>query len=148
MTDNETIKALECCGHQEPCENCPCGDWGGIDRCIHSVMQYALELINRQKAEIEALQSVNAELQESLRLAAEVNKDMRAEVNGKSDKTAAILPIVADLKKEAVKEFAEKLKEAVFECDVSFGYGREHYTEAVAVIEIDRLVKEMAGGEK
>lgn len=32
------------------------------------------------------------------------------------------------------------------ECDVSFGFGREHYTEAVAVIKIDNLVKEMTEG--
>jgi hypothetical protein len=44
---------------------------------------------------------------------------------------------------DGVKEFAERLKESAFECDVSFGYGKEHYTEAVTVIEIDNLVKEM-----
>jgi hypothetical protein len=54
--------------------------------------------------------------------------------------------IIAKARVEAIKEFAEKLKESAFNCDVSFGYGREHYTEAVAVLEIDNLVKEMTEG--
>lgn len=62
--------------------------------------------------------------------------------------SSAILQLVVALenaKYEAAKEFAERLKESAFECDVSFGFGREHYTEAVTVVEIDNLVKEMAG---
>lgn len=45
-----------------------------------------------------------------------------------------------------IKEFAERLKKEAFECDVSFGYGKECYTEAVTTIEIDRLTKEMTEG--
>ena len=52
---------------------------------------------------------------------------------------------IKQAKAEAIKEFAERLKEHKIDVDVSFGYGREVYTEAVAVIEIDNLVKEMAG---
>ena len=48
-----------------------------------------------------------------------------------------------EARSEAIKEFAKRLKESAFDCDVSFGYGKGHYTEAVAVIEIDNLVKEM-----
>jgi hypothetical protein len=52
---------------------------------------------------------------------------------------------VKQIKSEAYKEFAERLKQSAFDCDVSFGYGKEHYTEAVAVVEIDNLVKEVVG---
>jgi hypothetical protein len=48
---------------------------------------------------------------------------------------------------DGVREFAERLKQSAFDCDVSFGYGKEHYTKAVAVIEIDNLVKEVVGEE-
>ena len=51
----------------------------------------------------------------------------------------------AECKAEAIKEFADRLKENKIDVDVSYGYGREHYTEAVAVIEIDNLVKERVG---
>ena len=48
---------------------------------------------------------------------------------------------------KAIKEFAENLKQQAFSCDVSFGFGKEHYTKAVAVVDIDRLVEEMTEGE-
>lgn len=51
-------------------------------------------------------------------------------------------------KSGAIKEFAERLKKEAFECDVSFGYGKECYTEAVTTIEIDRLTKEMTDDGK
>ena len=44
---------------------------------------------------------------------------------------------------EAIKEFSERLKENEIDIDVSYGYGREHYTKAVATIVIDNLVKEL-----
>lgn len=57
MTDNDIIKALECCSkrsfHHYPCNDCPllrevC--LGGA-----SLMKPSIDLINRQKAEIESL---------------------------------------------------------------------------------------------
>lgn len=49
------------------------------------------------------------------------------------------------VKSEAVREFAEKLKERAFKCPttITFGFGTEWVKEAVSVIEIDNLVKEM-----
>ena len=47
------------------------------------------------------------------------------------------------VKAEAIKEFAERLKENEIDIDVSYGFGREHYTKAVATIVIDNLVKEL-----
>ena len=49
---------------------------------------------------------------------------------------------------KAIKEFAEKLKQQAFSCDVSFGFGEEHCTKAVAVIDIDRLFEKMTEGGK
>lgn len=51
MTDNEIIKALECCG-RESCNGCP------YDKNCHQgnpMIRDALDLINRQQAEIERL---------------------------------------------------------------------------------------------
>lgn len=62
MTDNEIIKALECCSliNSEACNDCPLF----INRkkeclCVDKLMRGALDLINRQKVEIERLQSMN-----------------------------------------------------------------------------------------
>ena len=51
MTDNEIIKALECCINDK-CQECPLNKLF----CGREVAtEYALDLINRQKAEIERL---------------------------------------------------------------------------------------------
>lgn len=67
MTDNEIIKALECCVYWESdksCEDCPENTYGF--GCGNKLAKHSLDLINRQKAEIEGL---NIELQ-SMRSAA------------------------------------------------------------------------------
>ena len=52
---------------------------------------------------------------------------------------------IARNRAEAIKDFAKKLKEERIDVDVSYGYGREYYTEVVTTIEIDNIVKEMVG---
>ena len=107
-TDEQIVKALECCQSHTitDCRDCPNRASG--DNCVNELMRNALDLIKRQKAEIavlttavdnstkeflklhdeyqdqkadiDKLQEVNADLNESLRLAAEANKDLKAEV--------------------------------------------------------------------
>lgn len=50
-------------------------------------------------------------------------------------------------KTEAIKEFAERLKESAHDLDISFGYGTPPYCKVVSVGEIDNLVKEMTEDE-
>ena len=128
MEDNEIIKALECCIAPN-CGECPIFNNKEIrkvpGRCIVTLEKDALDLINRQKEEIERLEkSFSFDFD-----------NFESEYDSK-------------IKGEAVKEFAERLKEHKIDVDVSFGYGKEVYTEAVAVIEIDNLVKEMVGDTK
>lgn len=56
MTDNEIIKALECCanGENKDCVNCVLHSRFSAN-CIRTLTGNALELINSQKAEIEKL---------------------------------------------------------------------------------------------
>lgn len=54
---------------------------------------------------------------------------------------------VKKAKAEAVREFAERLKEQAFECDISFGLGSQRIRQAVAVDDIDNLVNELVKGE-
>ena len=102
MTDNEIIKALECCSNGEPCANCPCQK-----QCDETdLAEIALDLINRQQAEIERLKIEN----QSLRSAANSYKLHYNEARA-----------------EAVKEFAEKLKFVWFDNhydspDIDFDY--------------------------
>ena len=53
MTDNEIIKGLECCCASE-CDECP---YDEQTACVEYVKEGTLDLINRQKAEIERLKA-------------------------------------------------------------------------------------------
>ena len=60
MTDNEVVKALECCSKAD-CDNfcsdiCPQCPYKNERYCAAEISKDALSLINRQKAEIERLQ--------------------------------------------------------------------------------------------
>ena len=118
MTDNEIIKALECCINDD-CDNCP----DTFGNCEHNAMRNALNLINRQQEEIERLKIEN----QSLRGAANSYKLHYNEA-----------------KTEAVKEFAERLKEKCHNYYPSI----DRYCvsrKAVEIRDIDNLTKEMAG---
>ncbi len=123
MTDNEIIKALECC-KRDDCDNCP-NDFGN---CYANLAGFALDLINRKKAEIERLESA----------------------------LDAANYTIGYFKAEAIKEFAERLKEMD-------GYNNHTFDDCASVLipeeyqkgryektreiwdTIDRLVKEMVG---
>ena len=59
MTDNEIIKSLECCSSNatgdEHCNDCP---YNFTEYCGEESAKDILDLINRQKAEIERLQKI------------------------------------------------------------------------------------------
>ncbi|MBE6767366.1 MAG: hypothetical protein E7549_00470 [Ruminococcaceae bacterium] len=63
MTDNEIVKALECCANNpndSVCYESKCPLFG--QKCIDVLSKNALDLINRQKAEIERLQKHNTKM--------------------------------------------------------------------------------------
>ena len=91
MTDNEIIKALECCSeHVRNCAECPL-NVTSLDHCSTRLAQNVLDLINRQKAKIERLKKYDEE--RDIRLHARLTEQARA---------------------EAIKEFAERLKAEKF----------------------------------
>jgi 5'-3' exonuclease len=56
MTDNEIIKGLLCCANNGDCKECPINPHhGNYGYCTSLAIKHALDLINRQKAEIEQL---------------------------------------------------------------------------------------------
>lgn len=89
MTDNEIKKALECCVSTDDCKKCPLG---GTHQCYPTLEKNALDLINRQQAEIEKWKA------EYTRACAE--RDAR-------------ICTQDYFKAEAIKEFAERLKAKV-----------------------------------
>lgn len=108
LSDSEIKKALECC-IKDDCKNCPLGE---IEDCV--TMTDALDLINRLQAE-------NERLKEEVDLL-------------HSDYTYKLVKVKA--KAEAVKEFAERLKEKV-SVDEKDGLHWFYHKQ------IDNLLKEM-----
>lgn len=117
---------------------------------------YAIALINRQKAEIERLNAVHADMTESLRLAAEANKDMQAVIerleslcekigianDAKFERICVLQEDLETAKSEAIKDFAQRLKEKAFPDD-------SINTQVVVDVEdIEDLVKEMVEKSK
>ena len=95
MTDNDIIKALECCGCDNyQCDNCPYA----YKTC--TVYKDSIDLINRQKAEIERLREETAELIDD-RYATQ----LLCHLIKKEDDTR-------NVRSDAIKEFAERLKNA------------------------------------
>ena len=94
MTDNEIIKALECCAEigENDCQSCPYFNDVSCRCRNYENLKDALDLINRQKAEIERLQN---------------------DLSTWKDIAHRETSYVSIAKAEAVKEFAERLnKEA------------------------------------
>lgn len=125
MTDNEIIKAVECCTGNTKCCECP---MFRTPNCMNKAFGYALDLINRQKAEIERLKCEMGKL-----LPKDCSYAMQMEVSNKLE---------SQIKSEAIKEFAEKLKERLTGIGRSTTYGNFEYG-TIKSYELDSLVKEM-----
>ena len=106
MTDNEIIKALKCCSDSN-CHECP------IEGCTDDIFGNALDLINRQKAE---------------------NDSLKVDLAKCSIRLDNLYKTADEIKSEAIKEFAERLKKRFY-----LIAGRC----VVDVYHIDNLVKEM-----
>ena len=110
MTDAEIIKALECCSDIYCCV-CP------YFEKLNCVDKDAIDLIKRQKEEIERLES---------------------RIFALNDTNKMLIDSQEIYWKNRVKEFAERLTEK------ATSYMNEG---SVSVNDIDNLVKEMAGGK-
>lgn len=127
-TDEEVIRALECCCYKFYCKECSFYSSGG-GGCITALEKAALDLIKRQRAEIEKWQLAYDCADSALR---------------ESSVTRS----------EAIKEFAENLKQDIkghrLEMNLN-GLKGTHRTDELTyetIIEyIDNLVKEMTEGK-
>ena len=129
FTDDEIIKALECCDEND-CYLC-CYRIGGID-CRDRMQRDALALINRQKAEIERLIKANNrdDLQHKY-------CNLIGDVLVCSKSLEDYNKFRKSFKAEAIKEFAWRLK------NLLTPYPEGQFLEEVSSSEIDFLVKEM-----
>lgn len=100
MNDADIIKALECCGVKESCTECYFNTHKAEDICARIVVQKALDLINRQKAEIERFSR------------AIHNMSITTEVQMRAEREFQWLQInrVKQARAEAITEFEDRLK--------------------------------------
>ena len=153
LTDNEIIKALECCYTTEnpwenPCKNCPLCD---VEECNDVLMaEYVKDLINRLQAQNKDL----AETVHNLTLEKDALFDKLEELKAEVEKLNALIKTKNKLIKgldqsisyaydRAIEEFAERLKEKSFQSFGNYGITRD----VVEVCDIDNLVKEMVGDD-
>lgn len=131
MKDEQIIKALECCATDDgdDCFQCPYGNIvykPGNGGCVNRCRKDAIDLINLQKAEIESLKKKNAIL---IR-----NADTAFQDGLNENRDLFKKEVEPEIRAEAIKEFAEKLKKRFY-----LSAGRC----VVDVYHIDNLVKEM-----
>lgn len=152
MTDNEIIKALECCSKNILCGQCPLKE---KNNCINKLSACALELISRQQAEIERLHDEVSKTRRKALLEASSkfagHSDYHGDTilcklicmaEGKEVEIAKPLD-KSEIKSESVKEFVKEHKEIMrsfLDDDNEFLMKWCEYE-----VNTDNLVKEMVG---
>ena len=141
LTDEEIIKALECCLDISPstCKNCPLFNITNSTMvCSKIAAKFALDLINRLQAEIERLKKSYLRNQEIFAEQSLENERLKAENERLQNTIIALMGYLnkigadktdtsfiqnatefnaqlrAEIKSEAYKEFVERLKEHAY----------------------------------
>ena len=130
MTDNEIVEALKLCTTQDgsiPCYHCP--RWNDDEEECEGIDYTAtLDLINRQKADVEKLKNENEILSRNADNAFQEGLNERREL------------FEPEIKVEAYKEFAERLRKTA----VTVTLGNK-LCRVVTIVGIDKRLKEMMG---
>ena len=138
MTTEELKRAFDICLDTHGCTDCPLlalEQQNGCD-CRHNLFVSVIDLATEQEREIERLKDENARLTGRLGqvlLAVDTVKEMKAMCD------------IDDQRKQAVKEFAERLKMKAFDKDMFNDWAGATYV--VLVREIDELLKEYENGK-
>ncbi len=156
LTDNEIVKALECCNEpveNNACQRCPLHHSEG--RCSKNMLDLALDLINRLQGENERLlqklqqaQEQKDKLMDAQMLLAKTSDEQQAEIEELKTENRILSQkrfniferieftdkLIKQAKSEARKEFAERLKATKHaDSDVKYLFD----------LKIDNLLKEM-----
>ena len=155
MTDNEIIKGLECCvGADTYCGDCP---YNGTD-CKWE--RDVLDLINRQKAEVDGLKERDETAEKIIREQGGTILSLQDEVSRLNDmlehrldesnnKTIEIVKLHHEIqcaKAEAIKEFAERLDNASYITEyIPSSTGDTIKIRHITMNQVRSIMKEMVG---
>lgn len=142
MTDNEIIKALECCLSSKEyiaCFSCPAVKYdiccNGSAKISNGVADKVVDLIKRQQANISVLEKEKEVLVEAYNIEKE-------KVEKAKQKLITTFKMRETEKSKTIKEFAERLK----------NMHRHNTTSVVSLVtvfdNINKLVEEMVGEHK
>ncbi len=138
FTDEEIIKAVECCnGQGNGCSDCPLYDF----RCVggERLIKLVLPIINRQQAEIERLiqdkQYYMTRLDDCER---DIIPKLKWSLERANKQGVEMEKQISTIRTEAIREFAERLQDNTREFGTASGIKRE----------VDNLVKEMTEEQK
>ena len=141
MTDNEIIKALDCfSGKEIYCKNCAYRDNSNMGICRRNAAKDTIDLINRQKAEIERLRSEVKEKTETIDF-------LKDQAVGWCIDFCNLKAKLDTAKPEAIKEFAERVKK---ESSSFVACNGDHVIEEtrgyqISGITLDKIKREMVG---
>lgn len=141
MTDNETMKALECCLYGEDCKRCPLEKLDADD-CECLLLKNAIGLIKNRQEMIDSLHdrndmlvTKNDRLKSEIEQQAAKNEELKMKWMYYMDRYHERAKTEQRMREEAIKEFAERLKRRTYRMDVG--------DKVVFVADVDNLAKEM-----
>ena len=143
MESNDIKKALECC----LCDNSECLQCQNKELCRIECDELAtktIDLINRQRTEIERLKQRNAVCEAANRCIVWQRDRRDREIEELHSQIAGLNIYKSKIKAEAVKEFVEKLKKNMHN---KFKALDEYEFEYITERDIDNLAKEMVGDD-
>ena len=164
MTDNETIKALECCCKNNNCEGCPLDYLTFSSQCVSELAIKSLDLINRLQAQnkylAETIHNLTIEKDALFDKAEELNVEIERlkecpkcvyEYDGEITEYCVQGPCsnfktVEQVKDEAYKECLAKVKNYIKTHCNPYGKPDFDYDTSIKILNfIDNLVKEIIG---
>ena len=143
MTDEEIIKALECCW-KPMCGECPSPE--NIDVCRDELMKDALELIKRQQKKIEHYKEARNKLLSASKLLSKQVDEQQEKIESlkKTSKSLyeafeAACDFEYKIRRKAITEFTAKLNS---------GFARDHlYNGSYVLALIEAIEKGMDGAD-
>lgn len=148
MTDNDFSKAFNQCLSNESCIGCPLDHNDYASDCVTEIFKYCSEAIKRKHEQIESLiagqetlQKALAEKTEEVEKITEVYSNLIIEKDELFEESERLIKQAIS---EAVKEFAERLKDEVTYYEDDCG----NFVPFVNCRNIDKAYEEMVGDTK
>lgn len=140
MTDSEVLKALEYCNaDRNECDKCALQEECESNPFYSTIAKYALDLIKRQKKELEDIKDKKA-------IVFKLSEEQLSEVNEN------LLKLVEynerKIKAEAYKEFADRIRQVIVLNNTHDGYLVHDIDYNCLMEDIDDVLKEMVGEEE